>query len=360
MTEFDPATRRLLAVLVTVVVVAMLRSAQAVFLPLVLALFATTAAWPVVRAVERRAPRAIALVCAVVTVLVVSAMIAGAFVWSATALLEAAPRLDKRAEELCRAVSTWAARRGVAAGDAVCGRGIQEWLAGPMRTVIASAYSTFVLLLLALGYLMLGLIEVRDFETKIVLRLGSRQGTSIVTTIRTIATKVRVHLVALTVSSAVSGVVTGLFALAVGLELAVTWGIVTFLLNYIPTVGPTVAVVPPTIYALLQFDNVGRAIAVLGGIGAIQFFMGNLVDPKIEGRALSLSPLVVLFSVVLWGWIWGALGAVLAVPITLAVVVTCEQFASTRWIAALAVGVRRSTRLGAGRGRAGNGRPAVD
>jgi predicted PurR-regulated permease PerM len=94
MTEFDPATRRLLAVLVTVVVVAMLRSAQAVFLPLVLALFATTAAWPVVRAVERRAPRAIALVCAVVTVLVVSAMIAGAFVWSATALLEAAPRLD--------------------------------------------------------------------------------------------------------------------------------------------------------------------------------------------------------------------------------------------------------------------------
>jgi AI-2 transport protein TqsA len=128
------------------------------------------------------------------------------------------------------------------------------------------------------------------------------------------------------------------------------WAIMTFLLNYVPTVGPTVAVIPPTIYALLQFDSVGRAFVVLGGIGTIQFIMGNLVDPKIEGRALSLSPIVVLFSVVLWGWIWGPLGAVLAVPMTLAVVVTCEQFASTRWIAALAVGVRRRARPPANNG----------
>jgi AI-2 transport protein TqsA len=350
MTESDLTTKRLLGVLVTVVVVAMIRSAQAVFLPLVLALFATTAAWPIVRAVERRAPRAIALVCAIGTVLVVSALIAGAFVWSATALLEAAPRLDQRTDELCREVSTWATRRGIAPRGAVCSRRIEEWLAGPIRTIATSAYSTFLLLLLALGYLMLGLIEVRDFETKILLRLGSRNGASITETIRTIAAKVRVHLVALTISSAVSGAVTGLFAVAVGLELATMWAIMTFLLNYVPTVGPTVAVIPPTIYALLQFDSVGRAFVVLGGIGTIQFIMGNLVDPKIEGRALSLSPIVVLFSVVLWGWIWGPLGAVLAVPMTLAVVVTCEQFASTRWIAALAVGVRRRARPPANNG----------
>jgi predicted PurR-regulated permease PerM len=309
-----------------------------------LALFAITAAWPVVRAVERRAPRAIALVCAIVAVLVVSALIGGAFVWSATTLLEAAPQLDQRVEELCREASTFAAQRGIVPRRAACSRWIEEWFAGPMRTLATSAYSTLLILLLALGYLMLGLLEVRDFETKITSRLGSQNGGSIIDTIRTIATKVRVHLVALTVSSAVSGVATGLFAFAVGLELAATWGIVTFLLNYIPTVGPTVAMIPPTLYALLQFDTVGRAIVVLGGVGTIQFIMGNLVDPKIEGRALSLSPIVVLFSVVLWGWIWGALGAVLAVPIALAVVITCDHFATTRWIAALAVGVRRTPR----------------
>ena len=344
MTQSDPTTRRLLGVLVTVVLVAALRSGREVFLPLVLALFAITAAWPVVRAVERRAPRAIALVSALVAVLVVSTLIGGAFVWSGTTLLEAAPQLERRAEELCREASTWAAQRGVAPRGGLCSRPIEEWFAEPMRTVATSAYSTLLMLLLAFGYLMLGLLEVRDFETKIAFRLGSQNGNSIIDTIRTIASKVRIHLVALTVSSAVSGAATGLFALAVGLELAATWGIVTFLLNYIPTVGPAVAVVPPTLYALLQFDGLLRPLLVLGGVGTIQFLMGNFVDPKIEGRALSLSPIVVLFSVVLWGWIWGALGAVLAIPIALAVVITCEQFESTRWIAGLAVGVRRRPR----------------
>ena len=350
MNQSDPVTKRLLGVLVTLAAVATLRSGREVFLPLVLSLFAITAAWPVVRAVERRAPRAIALVCGIVAVLVVCALIGGAFVWTAATLLEAAPQLDQRVEELCRAASTFGAGRGIVPRSTECSRRIAEWFAGPLRTLATSAYSTLLMLLLALGYLMLGLLEVRDFETKITFRLGSQNAGSILDTIRTIATKVRVHLVALTVSSAVSGVVTGLFALAVGLELAATWGIVTFLLNYIPTVGPTVAMVPPSLYALLQFESVGRAIVVLGGVGTIQFIMGNIVDPKIEGRALSLSPIVVLFFVVLWGWIWGALGAVLAVPIALAVVITCDHFASTRWIAALAVSVRRTARQPSERG----------
>jgi predicted PurR-regulated permease PerM len=71
------------------------------------------------------------------------------------------------------------------------------------------------------------------------------------------------------------------------------------------------------------------------GLGVLQFLIGNFVDPKIGGRMLSLSPFVILLAVVFWGWLWGSLGAVIAVPLVAAIVITCRQFESTRWIAML-------------------------
>ena len=70
-------------------------------------------------------------------------------------------------------------------------------------------------------------------------------------------------------------------------------------------------------------------------MGAIQFVIGNFVDPKVEGRVLSLSPLVVLVAVVFWGWMWGVFGALLAVPLTVLLVGVCERFERARWISAL-------------------------
>lgn len=153
-------------------------------------------------------------------------------------------------------------------------------------------------------------------------------------------------MLALSITSAISGVATAVFAAAVGLDLALMWGFTTFLLNYIPTLGPLVAVIPPSLFALFQFEGLGRPALVFLGIGAIQFFIGNFVDPKIEGRVLSLSPFVVLFGIVLWGWIWGVFGAFLAVPLTAAIVIVCREFESTRWIAVMLSGRERPVRKG--------------
>ena len=342
MNEFDRTAKRLLVVLVVVTASVALDRGQPVFLPLVLGLFAIATAWPVVRWLERWVTEPIAIGGAVVVVLLVAVTIGGAFVWSTAAIVEAAPRLTARVPELCQRTADWLIPRGIGEPGKWCTGGPELWLRGATRPFVASVYSTTLVLGLAFAYLVLGLIEVHDVERRLSLRLPQRSA-SIIAGIRTITTKVRRHLVALTISSAVSGAATGVFTLAAGLELAATWGIVTFLLNYIPTVGPAVAIIPPTAYALLQFDSLTRALVVFGGVGAIQFVMGNFVDPKIEGRVVSLSPFVVLLSIVLWGWIWGAFGALLAVPIVIAVVVTCEHFEGTRWIAALVSGPRRGT-----------------
>ena len=144
---------------------------------------------------------------------------------------------------------------------------------------------------------------------------------------------------------------TGLFTLIMGLDLALLWGVTAFLLNYVPTLGPAAAIVPPTVFALLQFGGIERAAGVFFGVGAIQFLIGNFVDPKIEGRAVALSPVVVLFAVVLWGWIWGVLGALTAVPLTVTIVIVCQHFDGTRWVAALLSEVEGAEREAASESR---------
>jgi hypothetical protein len=103
-----------------------------------------------------------------------------------------------------------------------------------------------------------------------------------------------------------------------------------------PTIGSILGVLPPALYALAQSDGgMGLALLSLGVIGGIQLIMGNYIDPLVQGRVLSLSPLIVLFSVAFWGWMWGVAGAFIGVPITIATVLICRRFESTRWIATL-------------------------
>ena len=102
-----------------------------------------------------------------------------------------------------------------------------------------------------------------------------------------------------------------------------------------PTIGSVLAVVPPVAYAFVQFDNLARPLAALGVLTVAQLFLGNYVDPRIEGRLLSLSPLVVLLAIVFWAWMWGAPGSLLGVPIVVAVTVVARHFDSTRWIWAI-------------------------
>ena len=101
------------------------------------------------------------------------------------------------------------------------------------------------------------------------------------------------------------------------------------------TLGSLVAIFPPVLFAFIQFDGFTMPLLVLAGVGGIQLVMGQFVDPRLEGKYLELSPLVVLFSVAFWGWMWGIAGAFIGVPITVALVIACNQFERTRWIAAL-------------------------
>ena len=111
------------------------------------------------------------------------------------------------------------------------------------------------------------------------------------------------------------------------------WGFAAFLLNYIPTIGSVVAVILPALLAVLQFNVPTPPIMILVSLGIVQFVVGNLLEPRLHGERLNLSPLVVLLSLALWGTIWGVVGMFLSVPITVTILIICSEFRRTRPLA---------------------------
>jgi AI-2 transport protein TqsA len=326
-----------LTVLAILGVAVALRVGRAVFVPIALGLFLVAITWPLFMRMEQRMPRWAAVTGTLVIVVLTVAALTTIIVVSVARVAERGPQLGARVQEVAHAVDTWSRSAGLPPFATT----VTDYLRPAAARTAAYLRAGVGLAVLALAFFALGISEVRQFEIKLVNLLRRRDGQELVDTLHEIAGSVRRHMVALSLSSAVSGLLTGAFALAVGLELAALWGLLTFLLNYIAVLGPLLAVIPPTLYAGLQFDGLARPALVAAGVGIIQVVMGNFVDPKIEGRVLSLSPLIVLLALVFWGWIWGVPGAFLGIPITGALLIACEHFPQTQWIATLGTEAKR-------------------
>jgi len=115
-----------------------------------------------------------------------------------------------------------------------------------------------------------------------------------------IAVKVRQYLGITTVTSLLTGILSAAWAFAMGLDLALVWGVLNFLLNYIPVVGNIVGIVPPSLYALIQFGDWPAPLIVFVGFGVIQIAISNFVYPMLQGRSLSLSPLAIVVVLAFW------------------------------------------------------------
>ncbi|MCH9755622.1 MAG: AI-2E family transporter, partial [Gammaproteobacteria bacterium] len=121
----------------------------------------------------------------------------------------------------------------------------------------------------------------------------------------------------------------------IGLDFAEFWALLIFFLNYIPNIGAIIATLFPALLALIQFQSWMPFVAMTSGLVAVQFLIGNIIEPRYLGRSLNLSPLVILFALGLWGVIWGVMGMFLSVPITVMMIILFAHFPATRPIAVL-------------------------
>ena len=153
-----------------------------------------------------------------------------------------------------------------------------------------------------------------------------------------------------TVLSVITTVLTYATLQLLGLDHAMFWALLIFFLNYIPTVGSIIAVALPSLFALVQFPHVMPALFIALGISFWQFVIGNVLAPRMTGKSLNLSPLVVLLALAIWGSIWGITGAFLAAPLTVMIMIILAQFKPSRWIAILLSADGQPTVLAAQRG----------
>ena len=137
-----------------------------------------------------------------------------------------------------------------------------------------------------------------------------------------------------TVVSMATGLIAGLLTWSIGLDFPLLWGMLAFLFNYVPTIGSIIAAVPAVLMALVQL-GVGDATSTAIGFLAINMVFGNFLEPKLMGYGVGISPLVVFTGLILWGWIFGPVGMLLSVPLTMAVKMALESNRDTRWIAIL-------------------------
>ena len=137
-----------------------------------------------------------------------------------------------------------------------------------------------------------------------------------------------------TIISLAAGVILGLWLYFLGVDYPVLWGFVAFLLHFIPNLGHIIAAIPPVFLALIQL-GLGPAALVAGGYLVVGFTLGNVVEPRLMGRKLGLSTLVVFLSLMVWGGLLGPIGVILCVPLTMSMKFAFESNPNTRWIAIL-------------------------
>jgi AI-2 transport protein TqsA len=136
------------------------------------------------------------------------------------------------------------------------------------------------------------------------------------------------YMIVKTGVSIATGVFVTVTCLFFDIKFAFFWGLLTFLLNFIPSIGSILAVIPPTLMAIIQFDSIKIVLLLLVILGTIQFILGNIVEPKIQGGTLRINTLTVLFGLVFWGYIWGIPGMMLSVPLLVILKIIFEYFPS--------------------------------
>ena len=135
--------------------------------------------------------------------------------------------------------------------------------------------------------------------------------------------------------SLLTGLVGYVFLLIMSVDAAFFWAFLMFALNYIPTIGSLIATLFPAFFSLVQYGEVKPFIIILIGLGLAEWFIGNVLEPKLMGKSLNLSPLVTILALVVWGQIWGITGMLLSTPITVVMLIIFSQFKSTWGIAIL-------------------------
>ena len=334
----DRQTRAMLAICTAILVSVALYFARSIFAPFAFALFMVAIVWPLQSALERMLPQFVALFITLFVTAVVLILFTSMVAWGFSVVAQWMIANAARFQAMYVQWTHWLEEHGIFIVGMISDRFDVMWLVRVAQTVAGRINNTVGFAILAFVFMMLALLEAGDMRQRLASLKDREKGRELAEAGEKIGAKFRKYMLVRTQLSALTGVAVWAFALLTGLELAAAWGIIAFALNYIPFLGPWVATILPALFAIAQFDSWQPIVIIVLGLFAIQFTIGNYLEPLVAGAALSISPLAVIFAVFFWSFLWGIPGAFIGVPITIAILTLCELSPSSRWIATLLSG----------------------
>jgi AI-2 transport protein TqsA len=314
-----------------VVVIAGLRAAQSLIIPFLISVFIAIICGPPLRWLrDHRVPTFAAVALVVLAALGVLAFFGIVVGGSVNNFIEAVPRYQERLDGVVGTVATWAKGRGVdlSATDLseIIRPGQVMSMLGAGLKGLAAALSNLLLVVLTLVFI---LVEATGLPVKIKAALDNPDAD--IERFSRVTREVQHYLVIKTGLSLVTGILVAIWLTVLGVDFALVWGLVAFLLNYIPALGSIIAAVPAVLLGLVQL---GPGTALLVGLGylVVNTVLGNIVEPALMGRRLGISTLVVFVSLIFWGWVWGPVGMLLSVPLTMIIKILLENSDDLRWL----------------------------
>jgi len=207
--------------------------------------------------------------------------------------------------------------------------GITAGFLGELGGLMGNALTIFFLVLFLL-------MELDSFPIKIRAILKDSEGTSegSLAFLNTIGDSIRHYLSIKTMTSLFTGLLIWISLAIIGVDYAIIWALIAFLLNYIPNIGSIIAAIPAVLFALIQL-GFGGAFWTIGVFVAVNMVIGNIVEPKMMGIGMGLSTFIVFVSLIFWGFIFGSVGMFLSVPLTMSIKIILEQNPKSKWIAIL-------------------------
>lgn len=348
-------------VVISVILVGwMLRAMAAVIVPIVFSIFLALIVAPVDQWGKRHAPeklRWLGHLAAMGTILLVLLVFVGCIWIAAQQIVARFPVGSGEAADLLPSFS-WQADDGAgtafgstqetadtngmlsqvvqqfgSAGTSLADR-VVGWAVGNAARVLDAAGTTLGAATLVFFLTLMMLIEAPRWQKKITALSSNRARHDAMQSTEIIASRLRRYLLVRTIIGILTALLYVLWLWIFGVDLLIVWGLLTFVLTYIPTLGSLISGILPVLYAIMQKDF-GTVVAVGFGILAIEQVMGNYVDPRVQGRQVSLSALVVLIALLFWTWLWGIAGAFLAVPVTIAIAIVAAHVGPLRPLALL-------------------------
>lgn len=321
-----------LVICATILLIFLLHQMRPVFAPLAFALLVIAIVWPVQRTLQQRLPKLVALALSALLTFLIVTIFASLIAWAFGRIVRDVAGNAAHFQMLHDQAVLWLEQRGVVVAGVWAEYFNMAWLVRIAQQLLSTINSTLSFSLVVVVYVILGLLEVDASARRLNAMTNRDLGQGLFAGIAGTGVKLRRYMAVRSLMSAATGILVWAFASVAGLQHAMEWGSIAFVLNYVPFIGPFVATIFPTLFAAAQFQSWEMVAIVFVCLNLIQFLIGSYLEPRIAGSALSISPFMVLFSVFFWTSLWGLAGAFIGVPVTIGLLTVCGQFQSSRWV----------------------------